>query len=77
MILDLGKCPNHKMHESESAGALLEVSNNFQKHKVQYNYYSKKKLGAFRSELKKVKKNGFPIVFPENGFGSGKDRSLN
>ena len=53
------------MHESESAGALLEVRNNFQKHKMQYNYYYKKKLGAFRSELKKVKKNGFPIVFPK------------
>ena len=47
-ILDLGKCPNQKTHESESAGflvwALPEVQNCFRKqflHKVIYNYYSK------------------------------------
>ena len=42
MILGLRKCPNHKMHESESAGALLEVINHFRKqfpHKVLYIYY--------------------------------------
>ena len=27
MIFDLRKCPNHEMHESESAGALLKVIN--------------------------------------------------
>ena len=40
MILDLGKCPNHKIHESGSAGALLMVRNHFRKqfsHKVLYN----------------------------------------
>ena len=29
MILDLGKGPNNKMHESESAGALFKVRNHF------------------------------------------------
>ena len=44
--MDLGKCPNQKTHESESAGflvrALPEVQNLFQKqfsYKVLYNYY--------------------------------------
>ena len=47
-ILDLGKCPNQKTHERESAGflvwALPMVQNRFWKqflHKVIYNYYSK------------------------------------
>ena len=46
-ILDLGKCPNQKTHESENAcflvGALCEVKNRIWKHfshKVLYNYYS-------------------------------------
>ena len=29
MISDLGKCPNQKTHESESAGAPPEVQNHF------------------------------------------------
>ena len=47
-IKDLGKCPNRKMHESESAcfpvGALCKVQNQILKHfshKVLYNFYSK------------------------------------
>ena len=62
-ILDLGKCPNRKTHESESAcfpvGALPKVQNWIWKHfshKVLYNYYSKKNCGAFRPLFNKVKK---------------------
>ena len=68
-ILDLGKCPNQKTQESESAGflvwALPEVQNCCQKQfsdKVIYNNYLKKKLE--RLDLKNgASKNGFPIVF--------------
>ena len=49
LILDFGKCPNQKMHESESAGflvwALPMVQNHFSKQfyqKVLYSYCSKK-----------------------------------
>ena len=31
MILDIGKCPNQTMHESESAGALPQVQIHFKK----------------------------------------------
>ena len=48
-IVDLGKCSNQKMHESESASfpvwPLPKVQNQFRKHfshKVLYNYCSKK-----------------------------------
>ena len=60
-ILDLGKCPNRKTHEGESAcfpvGALPDVQKRIWKHfshKVLYIYYSKKKLECFGQ---------FPIVF--------------
>ena len=53
MILDLGKCPNHIMHESESAG---EFS-----HKVLYNYTFK---FIFESVSVRIKKKGF-TEFPE------------
>ena len=56
MISDLGKCPNQKTNESESAGALPEVQYNFRKqfsHKVLYNYCSKKNLERFCQYLKK------------------------
>ena len=63
MISDLKKCPctftfMHFM--------VPKVQNNFQKqlsHKVLHNYYSKFLLGAFRSEMKKVKKMDFPVYF--------------
>ena len=51
IILDLRKCPNMKIHESESAGALLEVQNPFQKqfyHKVMYIYCSLEQVSHFR-----------------------------
>ena len=59
-ILDLGKCPNRKTHESESAcflvGALCKVQNlKAVSHKVLYNYYSIF-FGAFRPIFNKVKK---------------------
>ena len=67
-ILDLGKCPNRQMHESESAffpvGALCEAQNWIRKHfsrKVLYNYYLKKKLEPFSLYLT-TSKNWFPIV---------------
>ena len=63
-VLDLGKCPNRKKHESESAcfpvGALPEVQNWIWKHfshKVLYNYNSKFLFfGAFLPIFNKVKK---------------------
>ena len=65
MILDLGKCTNHIMHESESAGELLKVRNHFQmqfSHKVLYNYTLK---FIFESVSVRIeKKKGFP-EFPE------------
>ena len=68
-ILNLGKCPNRKTHESESAcflvWALRKVQNRIWKqfsHKVLYNYYSKFFLERFGLYLTKSK-NGFPIVF--------------
>ena len=43
LILDFGKCPNQKTHESESAGFLVQalpmVHNQFS-HKVIYKYNS-------------------------------------
>ena len=66
MNLDLRKCPNHKMHESESAEALLEVRNHFRKQ------FSHKGLsitipiffwgGSVLVRIEKVKKNN---VFPK------------
>ena len=53
-------------------GALPEVQNWFWKHfshKVLYNYYSKKKIGAFWPIFNKVKKL-YPIVF-SNLAGKG------
>ena len=41
IMLDLKKCPNHKMHESESAWAVRKVQHHFQNqfsHKVIYKY---------------------------------------
>ena len=68
-IKDLGKCPNRKMHESESAcfpvGALCKVQNQILKHfshKVLYNFYSKFFLEQFGLYLTKSK-NGLLIVF--------------
>ena len=69
LILDLGKCPNRKMLESESAcllvRALPAVQYQFLKlfsNKVPYNYCTKKIIGAFQSVFEKTK-NLFPIVF--------------
>ena len=57
-ILDLGKGPNQKMHESEKAcflvGALRKVQNQIWK-QLLYNYYYKK-IGAFWLIFNKVKK---------------------
>ena len=57
-ILDLGKCPNQKMHESEIAGfllwALLEVQNQFPKQiwlKCIPNYITKELVKKFLSVL--------------------------
>ena len=68
--MDFGKCPNQKMHESESAGflvwALPVVWNHFWKqifNKVLYNYRSKFFFGAFRSVFKKSQKMNFPLYF--------------
>ena len=69
-ILDLGKCPYRKRHESESAcfpvGTLPKVQNRIWKHfshKVLYNYNSKfffvERFGLYLTKSK----NGFPIVF--------------
>ena len=62
LMLDLKKCPNQKMHESESACFLVwelpAVQNYFLKqfsYKVLINYCSKF-FGAFRSAFKKSKK---------------------
>ena len=70
LILDFGKCPNQKTHESESAGFLVRtlpvVRNQFWKqfsNKVLYNYCSKFFFGAFRSVFKKVKKWIFHCIF--------------
>ena len=69
MILDLGKGPNNKMHESESAGALLKVRNPFQKQFLLkcylYNCYSKFCFPSVSVRIEKSKRNGFPIVFPK------------
>ena len=61
LILDLGKCPNQKMHESESAcflvWALPAVQNQFSKQfskKVLYNYCLEKNIEAFWSVFEKV-----------------------
>ena len=60
MILDIRKCPNQKMHESESAGfpvwELSKVRDQFQNHfshKVVYNYCSQKNLGALQLVIQK------------------------
>ena len=68
-ILDLGKCPNRKMHESESAcfpvGALSEVQNRISKHfshEVLYNLYSYfflERVGLYLTKSRNI----FPIVF--------------
>ena len=52
-ILDLRKCPNRKLHESESACFPVGVL-----HVVQL-YYFLERLGLYLTESK----NGFPIVF--------------
>ena len=56
-ILDLGKRPNWKMHESESAKflvqALPKVQNQIQ---MQFSHKVLKKIGAFWSIFKKRKK---------------------
>ena len=69
-ILDLGKCPNRKMHESESAGfldrALPEVQNRFRKHfshKVLYNSCSKFIFWSVLVNIYKSKKMDFPLYF--------------
>ena len=63
-ILDLGKFPDQKTHESESAcflvRALPEVQNQIQKqfsHKVFYNYITKQFFLVFRSIFEKVFSN--------------------
>ena len=56
MISDLGKCPNQKAHESESAGALPEVQNHFRmqfSYKVLYNHCLKKKIWSICQYIKK------------------------
>ena len=71
------KCPNQKMHESESAGylvwALPEVQNRFWKQfllKVLYNYYSKK-IEVFR--LKKWRSKKFiSYCILKMGFDHGR-----
>ena len=77
LILDFGKCPNQKTHESESAGFLVRalpvVGNHFWKqisNKVLYNYYSNFFFGAFWSVFKKVKKWIFHCIF-KMWFGRG------
>ena len=69
-ILDLGKCPNRKMHESESAGfldwALSKVQNRFQKHfshKVLYTYCSNFFLWRVSVNIYKSKEMDFPLYF--------------
>ena len=69
LILDFGKCPNQKTHESESAGflvwALPEVQNCFRKqflHKVIYNYYSNKNFGAVCLKKMAIKKFIFHCI---------------
>ena len=69
-ILDLGKFPDQKTHESESAcflvRALPEIKNQIRKqfsHKVLYNYITKFFFGAFRSIFKKVKKWIYHCIF--------------
>ena len=76
-ILDLGKCPNPKTHESESA--CFQVGH-FARSKIKsksiflIKYYIitiLKKFGAIRCIFNKVK-NGFPIVFSNLALkGSG------
>ena len=81
-ILDLGKCPNQKMHESESAcfpvEALCKAQNCIWKqfsHKVLFNYYSKFYLERFSLYLTKSK-NGFPIVFSNFQILHGRARGF-
>ena len=60
MILDLGKCTNHIMHESESAGELLKVRNHFLKqfsHKVLYNYTLKFIFESVSVRIERKKKD--------------------
>ena len=59
-ILNLGKCPNWKTHESESAcflvWALPKVQNQIEKHfshKILYNFLTKFFLERFSLNLKK------------------------
>ena len=68
-ILDLGKCPNQKTHESESAGfliwALPEVKNCFRKQFDTKSYIItilKKIVERFVSK-NDAKQKGFSIVF--------------
>ena len=77
-IMDLGKCSNQKMHESESAGfpvlALPEVQNQFRKrfsHKVLCNYGWIKFSLSGSVSIQKSKKNGFPIVFSKSDLDGG------
>ena len=68
-ILDLGKCPNRKTHDSESAcflvGALPEVQNWIWKHfshKVLY-YYNSKKNQSILANDKQSQKKDFLLYF--------------
>ena len=65
MISDLEKYPYTFTFMHFMVRALPEVQNHFRKqfsHKALYNYYTKKKLGVFCSELKS-KNIEFPLYF--------------
>ena len=78
LILDLGKCPNHKMLKVKvhvvQFGRLpkSDISYKSISDKVLYNHCSKKKLKRFG---KYIKKNGFPFVFSKSDFDRGKSFS--